>query len=173
MPIQINRVPNARVYIDGNDFIGKAEEVELPSVKAKLGEVKGLGLYGETELPTGIDKMEAKFKFNGVYPELLSIVSKFKSAHTAIVRSSMEVWESDGIKEEKPVKAELRGFFKESPSGKFKARDNGEQDVTMAVNYYKLDVDNKTILEVDVLNNIYKVDGEDQLTEYKNNIGGN
>ncbi len=171
--VQINRITNARVYIDGNDFMGRAEEVELPSVKAKLSEVKGLGLYGETELPTGIDKMEAKFKFNGVYPELLAIVSKFQSAHTAIVRSSMQVWESDGVKAEKEVKAELRGFFKESPSGKFKARENGEQDTTMAVNYYKLEVDNKTILEVDVLNNIYKVEDEDQLAEYKNNIGGN
>jgi hypothetical protein len=38
--------------------------------------------------------------------------------------------------------------------------------------YYKLEVDEQEIVEVDVLNNIYKVSGDDVLQNYKINIGG-
>ena len=71
-----------------------------------------------------------------------------------------------------PVKAEIRGFFKEFDSGKFKARDAAEAEATISVLYYKLEVDGKDVVEVDVMNNIYKVEGQDILQAYKANIGG-
>ena len=50
--ISSNRGTNARVWIDGSDFIARAEEVDLPKVKYKTTELKALGLVGETELHT-------------------------------------------------------------------------------------------------------------------------
>jgi P2 family phage contractile tail tube protein len=170
--IQINQLKNARIYIDGNDFIAKAEEVDLPSVKAKTSDVKGLGLMGDAELPTGYEKMEAKIKFNGVYPRLMAIVGDIQNAHTVIARASLEVWEANKLVEQQAVKAEMRGFFKETPTGKLKGRENAEQDTTMSVQYYKLTVNDEEIIEFDVFNNILKIDGVDQLETYRNNIGG-
>ena len=42
--IAINRITNANVYIDGASLLGRAEEVELPQIKAKMSEHKALGL---------------------------------------------------------------------------------------------------------------------------------
>jgi len=42
----------------------------------------------------------------------------------------------------------------------------------MAVIYYKLEVDDKEIYEIDVFNNILKVNGEDKLSEYRQALGG-
>ncbi|MEM4958575.1 MAG: phage major tail tube protein, partial [Nanopusillaceae archaeon] len=64
MAIEVNKVTNARVYINGTDFIAKAEEIDLPKVKFKTTETKGLALIGETDLPTVLDKLEARIKFN-------------------------------------------------------------------------------------------------------------
>ena len=50
--ISINRVTNARVWIDGTAFIARAEEVDLPKVKYKTTALKALGLVGEPELHT-------------------------------------------------------------------------------------------------------------------------
>jgi hypothetical protein len=172
MAINVSKIFNARVYVDGTDFIAKAEEVELPKVKFKFADAKGLGLYGEFELPSGLDKLEAKIKFNSMYPEFLKIASDPFTAHTIIVRASNQYWTNTGVMAEKPVKAEMRGFFKEFDSGKFKKADNTEAEATLSVIYYKLEIDEQEIVEVDVLNNIYKVSGNDILQNYKINIGG-
>jgi hypothetical protein len=172
MAINVSKIFNARVYIDGNDFIAKAEEVELPKVKFKFADSKGLGLYGEFELPSGLDKMEAKIKFNSMYPDFLKIASDPTKTRTVIVRASNQYWTNQGVMAELPVKAEMRGFFKEFDSGKFKKADNTEAEATLSVIYYKLEVDEQEIVEVDVINNIYKVAGNDILQQYKINIGG-
>jgi len=39
------------------------------------------------------------------------------------------------------------------------------------VNYYKLEVGGDEIIEVDAINNIFKVEGEDVLEERRNNLG--
>jgi len=172
MAIEVSKVFNARVYIDGTDFIAKAEEVDLPKIKFKFADSKGLGLYGEFELPTGLDKMEAKIKFNSVYPEFISLASDPFTIRYVIVRGSVQHWANQGVVEELPLKAEMRGFFKEFDSGKVKRADNSEAEATLSVIYYKLNVDAMDVLEVDVMNNIYNVNGVDKLQNYRINIGG-
>lgn len=170
--IEVSRVFNARVYIDGTDFIAKAEEVELPKVKFKFADAKGLGLYGEVELPTGLDKLEAKIKFNSMYPEFLGIAADPFTVRTIIVRASKQTWTANGVSQELPIKAEIKGFFKEFDSGKLKKADASEAEATMSVHYYKLEIDGQDVVEVDVINNIYKVYGDDKLQTFKANLGG-
>ena len=172
MPIEVGKVFNARVYIDGTDFIAKAEEVDLPKVRFKFADAKALGLYGEMELPAGLDKLEARIKFNSIYSDFIALASNPFVLRTIIVRASKQDWDQRGVAREVPVKAEIRGFFKEFDSGKFKAREAAEAEATISVLYYKLEVDGKEVVEVDVMNNIYKVEGRDILQAYKANIGG-
>ncbi len=42
--IDINRVCNANVYLDGTSFLGRAESVDLPNIKHKFAEHKALGM---------------------------------------------------------------------------------------------------------------------------------
>ena len=42
--ISINRLTNANVYLDGGSMLGRAEEVSLPVLKAKMAEHKALGM---------------------------------------------------------------------------------------------------------------------------------
>ena len=172
MPIDVSKVYNARIYINGNDLAGKAKEVDLPKIKPKFTDISGLGLYGEAEVPIGMEKMEARLLMNSVYPEFVKIVSNPRKQATIIVRSSMTGFSQDGVQYEKPLKAELRGFFKESDVGKFKQGDSTEAEATMSVNYFKLELDGQPVVEVDVFNNIYKVEGEDLLQEFRQNLGG-
>jgi P2 family phage contractile tail tube protein len=172
MAIEISKVFNARVYIDGTDFIGKAEEVDLPKIKFKFADTKALGIYADSELPTGLDKLEAKIKFNSVYPEFVALASDPFTARTVIIRAPYQVWAQQGVIKTAPLRAELRGFFKESDSGKLKKADSAEAEATMSVIYYKLEVDGQEIIEIDVLNNIYKIKGEDKLRDYTQAIGG-
>ncbi len=171
MPIEISKVTNARVYINGTDFIAKAEEVDLPKIKFKTTETKGLALIGETELPTILEKMEARFKFNSIYPEFIKIASNPFETASVIIKAPSAIYTQLGV-QFKPFRAELRGTFKEFDTGKIKKGENAEAEATMSVYYYKLEYDGKEVYEVDILNNILKIDGKDMLAEYRLAMGG-
>lgn len=46
--IQINRITNANIYLDGNNLLGRATEIKLPDVSLIMQEHKALGVM----LPT-------------------------------------------------------------------------------------------------------------------------
>ena len=57
--IEVNRVTNANVYLNGNSLLGRAREIELPEVTHQMAEHEGMGLYGSPEFPSGLEAMEA------------------------------------------------------------------------------------------------------------------
>ena len=65
--IEINRITNANIYLDGANLLGRAEEVKLPDVSMTMQEHKALGMVGKVELPAGFDKMEGEIKWNSFY----------------------------------------------------------------------------------------------------------
>jgi P2 family phage contractile tail tube protein len=170
--ISVNRLTNANVYINGNSFLGKAEEIDLPKITAKMAEHKALGMQGVVELPAGFDKMEARIKWNSMYPDIMSLMANPYKTHALQCRSSMEVYTASGRTAEQPVVCFMRGTFKEIPTGNFKQHDNVEMESRLSVTYVKVEVNGVAKIEFDALANIYKVDGIDILSQYKANIGG-
>lgn len=45
--IQINRITNANIYLDGNNLLGRATEIKLPDVSLIMQEHKALGMVGK------------------------------------------------------------------------------------------------------------------------------
>jgi len=87
--INVQRVTNANIYLDGNSLLGRAEEVELAFPKAKMVDHKGLGMFGTAEFPVGIDKPKAKIKWAPIYGEVISTIIIFRS-HQFQIRASIE-----------------------------------------------------------------------------------
>lgn len=170
--IEVNRICNANVYVDGNSLLGKVEECKLPEVKVTMTEHKALGLQGKLEFPSGLDKMEATFKWNSLYADVLAKVANPFKAVEVQVRGSLETYGNSGRTQETPMVAYLTGVFSKFPLGAFKQHDNVEAETTMSVTYCKLELDGTTILEFDALANIYKAGDVDLLETYKTNIGG-
>ncbi|WP_299457814.1 phage major tail tube protein [uncultured Rikenella sp.] len=164
----INSIINANAYIQGVKLAGKLSELELPAVKIKTQEVTALGLYGSTEVPAGIEKMEAKFKFNAIYTDAWKYENPHKSCNL-IIKSNMQVVSAAGVSENVPVVATISGLFKELPTGSIKPQERLEAEHLMTVNYYKLEVNKEVIWEIDVFNNIFKHCGEDLLSDFNTN----
>lgn len=170
--ITVKRVTNANMYLDGNSLLGKLEEIQLPVIKFKAAEHKALGMIGVVEFFSGIEKLEAKAKWNSFYNDvLLKVADPFKTLSVQ-VRSSVETYGATGRTEEKPLVAYMTVQSKDFPAGTFKQHDNAELESTLNVIYYKLVIDGKDIVEIDVMSNIYKVNGVDVLATYRANIGG-
>ena len=94
--IEINKLTNANVYLDGVNLLGRAEEVQLPQIKHKMAEHKALGMVGSAEFFAGIDKMECKIKWNALYPAVLRTCSNPFTAAMIQVRASLETYNGTG-----------------------------------------------------------------------------
>ena len=170
--IQINKLINANIYMNGNNLLGRAEEIQLPQIKHKMAEHKALGMVGSAEFFAGIDKLECKIKWNALYPDVLRTCANPFVAIAIQVRASLETYNGAGRISEVPAVAYISGTFKEFPLGTIKPGDNAEYETSMSVTYAKLVVNGEEIFEIDVLENIYKVGSVDILSMYKSNIGG-
>lgn len=169
--IQINRVTNANIYMDGKSLLGRAEEINLPTVKQIMSEHKALGMNGKFELPAGIDKLETRIKWNSYYKDVLIKAGNPDQSVNLQCRTSMKTWTSAGVSAEVPVVIHMTAQFKDFPLGNFKQHDNVELESNLNVTYCKLVVDGVELLEVDVLANIHKVNNVDMLAKYRANLG--
>ncbi|UDM18418.1 phage major tail tube protein [Vogesella sp. XCS3] len=170
--IQVNRITNANIYMEGNSLLGRAEEVKLPDVQAIMTEHKALGMIGKIELPSGFDKLEGEIKWNSFYPEAMKATANPYKTVQLQCRSSVETYGQGGRLEEKPLVTYLTISFKKNPLGTYKQHDNAEFPSSFSATYIKQVLDGEEILELDYLANIFRVGGEDMLTNYRANIGG-
>ena len=170
--IAINRITNANIYINGTSFLGRAEEINLPQIKHTMTEHKALGLVGKNEFWAGIDKLECKIKWASLYPEVAKLAADPFTAVQLQARASLETYNGQGRLAQVPVVVHMSGVFKDFPLGNFKQHDSAEFETNLSAYYCKQVIDGEEIFEIDTLENIYKVAGEDVLAIYKDNIGG-
>ena len=70
-----------------------------------------------------------------------------------------------------PCEIQTRGRFTELDPGSAKVGDDTSHKYTLKNTYYKLTINSEEIIEIDVLNMIYKVAGVDVLEKHRANIG--
>lgn len=161
---------NANVYIEGTNFAGKVKEVDLPDVKPKTINSDGLGLFGTVKMVVGLDPLELKLK-GFSHGEFSEVVSNPFTAKNVQVRGTVATWTSQGREVEMPVVAFATGIFTDTKIGGIKPRESADSEATMTCSYYKLTVEGSTILEIDVINNIYTTPDGEMLSGFKGNLG--
>lgn len=171
MSVVVNKLTNANVYFDGQSWLGRVMEVNLPEVSVKQVEHSALGMFGTMQTPTGLEPMELTMNFSSVDEVVFRKCSNAFTAWSMQVRSSRERYDATGrIAQDSYV-----AYFRVKPSNiagqNFKQHDNVEAEQKFTVDYYKLEINGGTIYEIDVVNNIYVVDGVDLLATYRANLG--
>lgn len=165
----LNSITNANAYRDGNNLIGKLEQIDLPQIKFKTEDISALGLFSNIEIPVGLEKMEAKLKWNAIYDTDWKAASPVTSS-TIVVKSNMTSLDPSGRASQIPVTASIKGVYKELPTGNMKsnAKFDGAEHL-LSVNYYKLEVGGVKIYEVDIFNNILFIGEIDILESFRSN----
>src|ERR1035437_9937559 len=102
MQVNVNRITNANVYLDGINCLGMAEEVKFPRVKAIMVEHKGLGMVGKGKFPAGIDALEATIKWVSFYMSAELLIGSIYGTHSYQVRGNIETYSSAGIIDQVP-----------------------------------------------------------------------
>lgn len=167
----IAKVYDANVYINDVSTHGMASEVTCPSITAVMNDYNSLGMIGSTEFFAGFDKMEASIKWKHLENDIKTTLADFTKSVNIMVRSSRQEIDAEGVQREVPIVIMMRGFSKQYPGDSFKKGESSELESVIAVNYYKETVDGEDLVEIDVLSNVYKVNGEDLLAQHRQNLG--
>lgn len=171
MGVSINKLSDCNIYVNGNNMLGRAQEVDAPKPMAKMIEYKALGLLGAFELPSGFDKMDMRIKWNSFYEDVFQNFADPYQPVKLQIRSSLETWEGGARTAEKACVIYATCSPKGFPLGNFKPQDPTEIESTLSCTHCKMEVDGVEVMEIDFMNNIFKVNGEDRMATYRANIG--
>ena len=165
-----NRITNANVYLDGENFLGMVEEINMPEVKFKNSDYKALGMFGTAQFTSGIDKIEFKMKNNSIYEKIITKCNPFGSVSVQI-RGHLENWEGSNLAGNQAVVCYLRAAPQNIPGFGFKQQDNVESESNYNVYAYKMSVGGKVLVDIDILANVFILNGVDLLAAYRANLG--
>ncbi len=173
MPIVISKIFNANMYLDGtNELIGRATEIKLPDVSPNKSEHKGIGMIGVLGLPNGLQELMLSCKWSGFYADHLKAGANPFAAHQFLIMASHETYTAAGRAEEKPLVVKATGSWMKNPLGTLKAQEAADgYDDEITLTYLKVSLDGKELLEVDIFQNVWRVDGKDVLANFKKNLG--
>lgn len=155
------------IYDEGNQLIGVSGEVTLPDFEAVTETISGAGILGEFDAinPGQFGAQEIEIPFRLAYGDVYSILGKTPAKLT--LRGALQIMNGDGTVEQKGMRVIMQGRAKKLTSGKASAGKPMEAAVSFALTYIKIEIDGQTSVELDKLNSIYIVNGEDKLSAIK------
>ena len=171
MNITVQSLHNAAVYLDGIGYVGRAAELEMPHVKKKMVDHNGLGMAFDLELPAGVDKLESNIKWAS-YDQAAIQSTQDNNVHSIQVRGNLEVFTAQGLTAQLPIVYRSRGIFKDGGKAMFKKQTMVEVSTVMTVYHSELYVAGVQIHLIDVFANLWVIGGNDQLQQFRNNLGG-
>lgn len=158
-------------FLDGYKLLGLVQ-ADLPTVSAVTAEIKGAGIAGPIDMPIlGLTQaMSMTLNFRTVTPDAYMILDQ-KALHIELWAAVQTQDGSTGANKAVSHKIITRAMPKNLTPGKLSTGETQDRTVEFEVTYYKESYDGKAVLEVDKLNNVYKVNGNDLLSAVRAAIG--
>jgi P2 family phage contractile tail tube protein len=163
------KLKNFALFADGENYMGEVPEVTLPTLTRQMDEYRGGGMNMPIQHDFGMEGMEAEIKAAGWFEGLLATWGSPR-VDAAMLRFAGAL-QADDTGQITACEVVLRGRFAEWDPGSSKAGDPTEQTYKMAVAYYKLTLDGQVVLEIDAVNMIENVNGEDRMQQVRAALG--
>lgn len=144
-------------FVNSVNNIGKVTSVTLPKLTRKTDDYQGGGMIGSVAVDLGLDSgaLDATMVVGGLVQDLL--LEYGGDLDGTLIRFTGEYYTSG---ESQIVDVEMRGKFTEIDGGESKQGEDTSVTYAIKNTYYKLSIDDKPIWEIDLLNFVYKRNGE-------------
>lgn len=165
------KMTDFNVYDANSKLVGITDEITLPNLETMTETISGAGIAGEFDSPTigHFGALTLELPFRTLTDKNFSLFDE--RARIIYLRGSVQHYDaSEGIRKNTPVKVTVKGTPKGLDLGKFGKGKAMESKNTIEVMYIKVEIDNKEVLELDKINYIFKVNGEDKLESIRDQI---
>jgi len=157
------KLKNLNAFVDGASYLGVIAEFEEPKLAIATEDWRGGGMPGSIKIDMGLEPMEAKLKMGGHEVEL---IRRFGTTRVDGVRLRLVgAYQRDDGGAAQSVEVYIGGRFTEIGLGTSKAGDDTEHEYTVALSYYRREVDGRTEVEIDMVAGTFVVDGVDRYAE--------
>lgn len=157
------------VFNEARSYQGESEELKLPKLTRKMEDYRGGGMDGPVKVDLGQEIIELEHTYGGLVPEILKQYGSTKAAGLGLRFAGS--YQEDGTGVVKAVEIIVRGRHEEIDMGDAKGGDKGKTVIKTVCSYYKLSIDNQEVIEIDLLNFIFKVNGVDMMEAHRKAIG--
>lgn len=165
------KLKHMNLFNDGGSYAGVVKSVTLPKLSRKLESFRAGGMDGPVKVDLGHsdDGLQLEWTLGGY--DLIAL-RQFGAvrADGVMLRFAGSV-QDDSSSTVSAVEIVTRGRHEEIDFGEATPGEDTEHKITTALTYYKLIVDGDTIIEIDLLNMISIVDGDDLLADHRKAIG--
>ena len=165
------KLKNMNLFNDGLSYVGVSKSVTLPTLSRKMEAWRGAGMEGPVKVDMGHndDGIQLEWTLGGWD---MTVLKQFGAVAVDAVQLR---WagsvQRDDTAEVSAVEVVVRGRHEEIDFGDAESGEDTEHSITTTCSYYKLTVDGEVIFEIDLLNFVYIVDGNDMLAEHRAAIG--
>ncbi|MET0322525.1 MAG: phage major tail tube protein [Duganella sp.] len=163
------KLKNFNIYNDGNSYQGQVDSVTLPKLSRKMEEWRGAGMGGPIKWDQGMEAMTLEWTVGGMMREVLAQWGV--TTHNGVQVRFAGAYQRADTGEVDAVEVVIRGRHSEIDMGEAKVGDDTSMKIVTEISYYKLAINGETIIEIDFLAMIEKVNGNDSQTSIRQAIG--
>jgi len=163
------KLKNYNLYNEGNSYMGVVDEFAQPKIAHAMDEWRAGGMLGPVKIDNGLQMMEAEATVGGIVRQMLRQMGS--ASVDGVLLRLVGAYQSDDGSNVDQVEIVMRGRWEEIDMGNAKAGEDTKHKGKMPLAYYKLNINGRTEIEIDMLNAIYIVDGVDRYAEIRSAIG--
>lgn len=159
---------NLSAFVAGKGYLGRVAEFTPPKLQPIVRDYKAGGMGAEVSIPMGaVEKLEASFTLTGYDPDLL-VQFSVVPGNLVQLRFTGAMVDYDGTT--RPIEITLRAVLSFEPDA-WKPTEASDLKITAMAHYYKLDIDGRTLVEIDPVNMVAVINGQDQLQAMRAALG--
>jgi P2 family phage contractile tail tube protein len=163
------KLKNFNVFYNGDNYIGRCAEVELPKLTRKTEDLQSGGMNGPVKVDLGMEGLEINHTWAGFEAEIYRQFG-IPTVDGVLLRFS-GAYQRDDTAEVDAIDIVVRGRHTEIDPGTSKAGDDTELKVKSDLSYYKLTVNGEIVAEIDLVNFVEVIGGTDRLSEFRTAMG--
>lgn len=148
---------NCTLWADGETKLGQIGDITPPVPTVKTEEVRNSGMAKPRRVNLGYEALEFSFNMPGFDPQVLALFGLAPGVETPFMVTGATV-DEDGTTHSAVLT--IRGTMTAGDPGSWQPGEMAENGYTINVNYYKLEIDDVEIYEMDDFD--FKVRGVSQ-----------
>lgn len=162
-------INNFNLYHQGTALVGLTGEISLPDFEGMTETLSGPGILGEIEevIIGSFSSMELEVPFRILDEDAFKLMSPVETLDLTLRASEQFTVKSTGNIDYKGMRVVVRGRQKKLTGGTVKQGGAMDASVTVEVSYIMIELDGQKRIELDKLNNVYKVNDKDLLAKVR------
>ncbi|WP_025808334.1 phage major tail tube protein [Pseudomonas chlororaphis] len=165
------KLKNMNLFNEGTSYLGVSKSCALPPLSRKMEGYRGGGMNGPVKSDLGFsdDGIQFEWKTGGL--DLL-VLRQFGAVKAdGVMLRFTGSFQQDDTGTVSAVEVVVRGRHETIEMGEATPGEDTEHSITTTCSYYKLAVDGEVLVEIDLLNFIEIIDGQDMLAEQRKALG--